>query len=608
MRPFLSPIHYKPVPLSPTPQPSPEKVIREGQRKRGASSAPGTTTQRKEEQRPVPNGSGSGSSVKGAIKVAVVVAAFLLIGGGAGFGVWTYVAERGALRNKETEQIASNPDTGSGSVSPKPNSKPNPQGDKVDTSVGDPPDDDDARLKREEELRKAGLKKKSGSANPAGPATPQVQVERERPWGLTPDKVKEAISKGVAFLQKTQNTKTDPTGIPIGGWTNYFAVGAAAMGGLTLLESQVPPTDPVIQRAAALVRQAALKAPMKNYDSAVTILFLDRLGDPRDQAIITHLATRLVMSQQSDGGWTYDSDKSSPEDVVKMFYFLHSHRPVTYLNSLAPNTSQPNLPNTPKGEKSLLPSAKELLVLKGPLAPIPPAALGKLQNLPVVRFQGKAKGKIELGPGRSDNSNTQFAVLALWAARRHGVPTEQSLLVAQQHLHTTQNADGGWGYMPDHPSHAHSTPSMTCAGLLCEAVGHALVPEFQDPGQNNGKKVIRPAVQDPVVGRGLSFLGKAIGEPQRTDTKLPIANLYFLWSVERVALLYDLPRIEGKDWYGWGAQSLLKHQAADGSWPSAPFTGSDSHCNTCFALLFLQRINLARDLTDGLSLFSGVAK
>jgi hypothetical protein len=69
---------------------------------------------------------------------------------------------------------------------------------------------------------------------------------------------------------------------------------------------------------------------------------------------------------------------------------------------------------------------------------------------------------------------------------------------------------------------------------------------------------------------------------------------YFLWSLERVAVAFDLKTIGNKDWYGWGAEILLNNQQADGSWEGE----SDSFwANTCFALLFLKRANLAGDLT-----------
>jgi hypothetical protein len=71
---------------------------------------------------------------------------------------------------------------------------------------------------------------------------------------------------------------------------------------------------------------------------------------------------------------------------------------------------------------------------------------------------------------------------------------------------------------------------------------------------------------------------------------------YFLWSLERVAVAFNLDTIGRKDWYGWGAEILIANQAADGSW-AGEFAGAP---DTCFALLFLRRSNLARDLTASL--------
>ena len=84
-------------------------------------------------------------------------------------------------------------------------------------------------------------------------------------------------------------------------------------------------------------------------------------------------------------------------------------------------------------------------------------------------------------------------------------------------------------------------------------------------------------------------------------------NLYFLWSVERVAMLYDLKTIGGKDWYGWGAQnprpqSASRRRLALGGLPSA----TTRPLNTCFALLFLKRSNLVQDLTNNFRLYTGI--
>ena len=77
--------------------------------------------------------------------------------------------------------------------------------------------------------------------------------------------------------------------------------------------------------------------------------------------------------------------------------------------------------------------------------------------------------------------------------------------------------------------------------------------------------------------------------------------MYFLWTVERVAVLFQLPKIDGKDWYQWGVRMLRANQRNDGSWTSGKGHGSTTFTDTCFALLFLQRANFVQDLTDKLS-------
>src|SRR5207248_1407816 len=112
-----------------------------------------------------------------------------------------------------------------------------------------------------------------------------------------------------------------------------------------------------------------------------------------------------------------------------------------------------------------------------------------------------------------DNSNTQFGLLALWAARRHDVPSEVALLMAQQRFQATQNADGGWGYQ----IHNQSTPSMTCVGLLGFAMGHGV-----QPNAEKGK-----TFEDPAIQRGLRALGQSIGTPLPGENAKPaMQNLY----------------------------------------------------------------------------------
>ena len=73
-------------------------------------------------------------------------------------------------------------------------------------------------------------------------------------------------------------------------------------------------------------------------------------------------------------------------------------------------------------------------------------------------------------------------------------------------------------------------------------------------------------------------------------------GLYFLWSVERVGVLYGHDKIGGVDWYALGADLLVRAQGQRGEWSA----GAGVDVDTAFAVLFLCKANLARDLTSRL--------
>jgi hypothetical protein len=225
----------------------------------------------------------------------------------------------------------------------------------------------------------------------------------------------------------------------------------------------------------------------------------------------------------------------------------------------------------------------------------PPA----LKDLAVVRMSPGSKPKFE---EFSDNSNTQFALLAVWTARKYGVPVDRTLALVDARFRASQNGDGSWGYVPKRDQWPDS---MTCAGLLGLAVGRGIA-----RGDEGGKA----SAADPDIARGLRYLGERIGKPGERARKGPRlgtghviganahGDLYFLWSVERVAVIYDLRTIAGKDWYAWGAPILVDHQTDDGGWHDVfPET-----VDTCFALLFLKRVNVAQDLTATLRSFDNL--
>src|SRR5205814_6830000 len=90
--------------------------------------------------------------------------------------------------------------------------------------------------------------------------------------------------------------------------------------------------------------------------------------------------------------------------------------------------------------------------LRGP--PIDPNTLPVMQFQPGNGLQGQRGG---------DNSNTQFAIMAVWVARKHGLPVDRTLAMVEARFRGSQNDDGSWGYT----EHSGERPdSMTCAGLL----------------------------------------------------------------------------------------------------------------------------------------------
>jgi hypothetical protein len=210
------------------------------------------------------------------------------------------------------------------------------------------------------------------------------------------------------------------------------------------------------------------------------------------------------------------------------------------------------------------------------------------------RLRGMA---IDVG---SDNSNTQFATLALWVARRYGLPVEEALKRVATRFRNSQHSDGGWGYfdpsMRVRGMTGRSTASMTCAGLLALAVADGEASEKKQE-RKPGAKPPRDIGKDSQVRKGLLALSTTIGR-RPSDGPVGGRTYYFLWSLERVAVALDLKTIGKQDWYDWGAEILLNNQQDDGSW-----RGSYGDCgaDTCFALLFLKRANLVPDLTTQLT-------
>ncbi|MFM8890948.1 MAG: DUF4159 domain-containing protein [Planctomycetia bacterium] len=201
--------------------------------------------------------------------------------------------------------------------------------------------------------------------------------------------------------------------------------------------------------------------------------------------------------------------------------------------------------------------------------------------------QGPAAGSWSYGmsKGTGDNSNAQFALLALHEADRVGVRVRREVWVkAQQYWVSCANADGSWGYTV---GNAAGTGSMTCAGIASVWITseHIGTPDARANAET--VSCCGGGSSPKVLERGLQWLGRrfTVSEnPGSGQTWL----YYYLYGVERVGRFTARRFIGESDWYLMGSKMLVGTQ--DGL--TGAFRGGrieDPVVATSFSLLFLAK-------------------
>ena len=172
----------------------------------------------------------------------------------------------------------------------------------------------------------------------------------------------------------------------------------------------------------------------------------------------------------------------------------------------------------------------------------------------------------------TDLSNTQYAVLALWVAQRHGFrPRDETWTRVLAAVQASQAPSGGFGYWGGYDE----TGAMTVGALAILELALQAIPE--------AKMRSRKAPQ-AALARGWEYLERNFrtdANPQGPHGGIREWTEYYLYGVERLAAITRRDKIAGRDWYTEGARHLVASQKPDGSW-GEPW-------DTCFALLFLRR-------------------
>ena len=201
---------------------------------------------------------------------------------------------------------------------------------------------------------------------------------------------------------------------------------------------------------------------------------------------------------------------------------------------------------------------------------------------------------------RADNSNSQFALLALYEAELIGIEIDAEVWSrAQDYWSRMQNDDGSWGYRssslnPQGFPSGYGTGSMTCAGIASLAIC-ADVGETSRASVNGDEVRCCQEAEDEIalrISRGLNWLGKHFSV--RTNPGHAVGSdsyfYYYLYALERVGRLTANRFVGRSDWYREGAETLLRRKAPLSQFWTAQKDFNRNDCvSTAFALLFLSK-------------------
>ena len=202
-----------------------------------------------------------------------------------------------------------------------------------------------------------------------------------------------------------------------------------------------------------------------------------------------------------------------------------------------------------------------------------------------------------LGGSGGDNSNSQFALLALHEAERVGVAASDRMWrLAKNYWEKCQNPDGSWGYTKQS---SRGTGSMTCAGITSMVIAIDRIQSID--ARVSGDRIEcctgrRVGGSDPVE-RALQWLGHHYSVVRNPNN--PLWQLYYLYGLERAGRLtarrfIPLPARPGQadraDWYREGAEALVrKQEGLSGFWAGTGHGENNRLVGTSFALLFLSK-------------------
>ncbi|MHC4959934.1 MAG: hypothetical protein ACYTGN_16335 [Planctomycetota bacterium] len=387
-----------------------------------------------------------------------------------------------------------------------------------------------ARVEIEYVLRK--LDPKPGEKPKAVKQTRLIKLSEIRRRAHTGffDHVNAAIDRGVKHLRTLK--KEDGTFEPHG----KHVFGTTALVVLTLTACGVPKEDPDVEKAMAWM---ALQFPEKTYELAVGLMAFERAYTPPDESARKRVTTFRRDLPPDRRAWCVRAAKTLEKIATahgSWEYKAHNSRFI----------ANPDSSNTQYGVLGLRAATRLGL------------AVDERTWLGVVRhFQGVRERKAKRG-----------AVELLYEGQAEGEAVAVKVPEA-----------AGFKYRV---GHTRVWGSMTSAGICSLAVARHQLRRMKSPKI----KALERRIEEMILG-GWAWLD-ANWSLERNPHKLGGAwYFYYLYTLERAAILTGVKRVGGRDWYFEGADQLLARQdAKKGSWNEG---GGKDVSETCFALLFLKR-------------------
>ncbi|MBI4833511.1 MAG: HEAT repeat domain-containing protein [Planctomycetes bacterium] len=300
--------------------------------------------------------------------------------------------------------------------------------------------------------------------------------------------------------------------------TNITATNECELTFYALLHAGCSPDTPVMKSA---LQHILTKQLAQTYNVALIALVLSDLDKVKYQARIAQCAMWLLGNESKQGNWHYGT--ALPDKDM-----------------IAP-TITGNDKKKPEKDKYAKNTKKTMLKIK-----VPP--------------------RQQRDPNSWDNSNTQYAILGLWACAKAGIEIpKEAWQDAEANLLRSQSADGGWSYQA---AQGTGHGSMTAGGLA------ALVICMQQLGKKTSDN---RAIKNAKEWLGKNFTVKE--NPKYGESW----HYYYLYALERAGVLSETDFFANNDWYQIGAKYLLGKQKKNGSWDV------QATWDTCFAVLFLRR-------------------